>query len=172
MPSASVMWTGYHVAPKEPSIMQKRGDRDERLRPPPDLVTTPRDWTSPFGARGRCFRAERFADAFLPLWGRADDAQDRRNVLQGEVAAAQRLREPGRAGPSVELSGFVLRRSCRPVVGVLVDLWQADDAASAGDARGAVAADAWEGARDIAECRVKVLLNRGRLAIDLIMVFR
>ena len=38
------------------------------------------------------------------------------------------LREPGIAGRSVELSGIVLTRNCRPVAGVLVDLWQADDA--------------------------------------------
>jgi protocatechuate 3,4-dioxygenase beta subunit len=38
------------------------------------------------------------------------------------------LREPGIAGRPVELSGVVLTRACRPVAGVLVDLWQADDA--------------------------------------------
>jgi protocatechuate 3,4-dioxygenase beta subunit len=37
------------------------------------------------------------------------------------------LREPGIAGRPVELSGLVLTRSCRPVAGALVDLWQADD---------------------------------------------
>jgi protocatechuate 3,4-dioxygenase beta subunit len=37
------------------------------------------------------------------------------------------LREPGIAGRPVELSGLVLTRACRPVVGALVDLWQADD---------------------------------------------
>jgi protocatechuate 3,4-dioxygenase beta subunit len=37
------------------------------------------------------------------------------------------LREPGSRGRSVELSGIVLMRSCRPVSGALVDLWQADD---------------------------------------------
>src|SRR5271170_7564258 len=37
------------------------------------------------------------------------------------------LREPGIAGRPVELSGTVLTRVCRPVAGVLVDLWQADD---------------------------------------------
>lgn len=36
------------------------------------------------------------------------------------------LREPGMAGRAVELSGLVLTRSCRPVAGVLVDLWHAD----------------------------------------------
>jgi protocatechuate 3,4-dioxygenase beta subunit len=36
------------------------------------------------------------------------------------------LREPGIAGRPVELSGLVLTRACRPVVGALVDLWQAD----------------------------------------------
>jgi protocatechuate 3,4-dioxygenase beta subunit len=36
------------------------------------------------------------------------------------------LREPGIAGRPVELSGLVLTRSCRPVAGALVDLWQAD----------------------------------------------
>jgi protocatechuate 3,4-dioxygenase beta subunit len=38
------------------------------------------------------------------------------------------LRDPGVAGRPVELSGVVLTRACRPVAGVLVDLWQADDA--------------------------------------------
>ena len=37
------------------------------------------------------------------------------------------LREPGLAGRPVELSGVVLTRACRPVAGVLVDLWHADD---------------------------------------------
>jgi protocatechuate 3,4-dioxygenase beta subunit len=37
------------------------------------------------------------------------------------------LREPGVTGRPVELSGLVLTRSCRPVPGALVDLWQADD---------------------------------------------
>ncbi len=37
------------------------------------------------------------------------------------------LREPGASGRSVELTGLVLTRSCRPVAGALVDLWQADD---------------------------------------------
>jgi protocatechuate 3,4-dioxygenase beta subunit len=37
------------------------------------------------------------------------------------------LREPGVTGRPVELSGLVLTRSCRPVQGALVDLWQADD---------------------------------------------
>jgi protocatechuate 3,4-dioxygenase beta subunit len=37
------------------------------------------------------------------------------------------LREPGLAGRPVELSGFVLTRSCRPVAGALIDLWHADD---------------------------------------------
>jgi protocatechuate 3,4-dioxygenase beta subunit len=36
------------------------------------------------------------------------------------------LRE-GVAGRPAELSGLVLTRSCRPLAGVLVDLWQADD---------------------------------------------
>jgi protocatechuate 3,4-dioxygenase beta subunit len=37
------------------------------------------------------------------------------------------LREPGIAGRPAELTGFVLTRGCRPIPGVLVDLWQADD---------------------------------------------
>jgi protocatechuate 3,4-dioxygenase beta subunit len=37
------------------------------------------------------------------------------------------LREQGLAGRPVELSGFVLTRSCRPVAGALIDLWHADD---------------------------------------------
>jgi protocatechuate 3,4-dioxygenase beta subunit len=38
------------------------------------------------------------------------------------------LREPGMAGRPVELAGYVLTRSCRPVAGALVELWHADDA--------------------------------------------
>jgi protocatechuate 3,4-dioxygenase beta subunit len=45
------------------------------------------------------------------------------------------LRESGMAGRPVELSGIVLTRACRPVVGALVDLWQAD-ASGAYDNRG------------------------------------
>jgi protocatechuate 3,4-dioxygenase beta subunit len=37
------------------------------------------------------------------------------------------LREPGMPGRPVELAGYVLTRSCRPVAGALVDLWHADD---------------------------------------------
>ena len=37
------------------------------------------------------------------------------------------LREPGLAGRPVELSGFVLTRSCRPVAGALIELWHAND---------------------------------------------
>jgi protocatechuate 3,4-dioxygenase beta subunit len=37
------------------------------------------------------------------------------------------LREPGMAGRPVELAGYVLTRSCRPVGGALVELWHADD---------------------------------------------
>jgi protocatechuate 3,4-dioxygenase beta subunit len=37
------------------------------------------------------------------------------------------LREAGIPGRPVELSGFVLTRSCRPVANALVDLWHADD---------------------------------------------
>jgi protocatechuate 3,4-dioxygenase beta subunit len=37
------------------------------------------------------------------------------------------LRTPGISGRSVELSGLVLTRSCRPVRKALVDLWHADD---------------------------------------------
>jgi protocatechuate 3,4-dioxygenase beta subunit len=37
------------------------------------------------------------------------------------------LREPGLSGRPVELSGFVLTRSCRTVAGALIDLWHADD---------------------------------------------
>jgi protocatechuate 3,4-dioxygenase beta subunit len=37
------------------------------------------------------------------------------------------LREPGITGRPVELSGYVLTRSCRPVAGALLDLWHADD---------------------------------------------
>jgi protocatechuate 3,4-dioxygenase beta subunit len=44
------------------------------------------------------------------------------------------LREPG-AARSVELSGVVLTRACRPVAGALVDLWHADDKGDY-DARG------------------------------------
>jgi protocatechuate 3,4-dioxygenase beta subunit len=38
------------------------------------------------------------------------------------------LREPGIEGRPVELSGYVLTRSCRPVPGAVVDLWHADNA--------------------------------------------
>jgi protocatechuate 3,4-dioxygenase beta subunit len=37
------------------------------------------------------------------------------------------LIEPGMAGQPIELSGFVLSRSCKPVPGALVDFWQAND---------------------------------------------
>lgn len=37
------------------------------------------------------------------------------------------LRTPGISGHPVELSGFVLTRSCRPVHKALVDLWHAND---------------------------------------------
>ena len=37
------------------------------------------------------------------------------------------LREPGAGGRPLELSGFVLTRSCRPLRGAVVDLWHADD---------------------------------------------
>ncbi len=30
-------------------------------------------------------------------------------------------------GAPIELSGFILTRSCRPVAGAFIDLWQADD---------------------------------------------
>ena len=36
------------------------------------------------------------------------------------------LIEPGMGGQPIELTGFVLTRSCKPVPGALVDLWQAD----------------------------------------------
>jgi protocatechuate 3,4-dioxygenase beta subunit len=37
------------------------------------------------------------------------------------------LREPGSKGDPLELSGFVLARSCRPLRGAVVDLWHADE---------------------------------------------
>jgi protocatechuate 3,4-dioxygenase beta subunit len=37
------------------------------------------------------------------------------------------LREPDIAGRPVDLAGYVLTRSCRPVAGALVELWHADD---------------------------------------------
>jgi protocatechuate 3,4-dioxygenase beta subunit len=37
------------------------------------------------------------------------------------------LRETGTSGRWLELSGFVLTRTCRPVEGTLVDLWHADE---------------------------------------------
>lgn len=40
----------------------------------------------------------------------------------------RRLREAGMAGTTMTLSGIVVGRSCRPVAGVLVELWHADDA--------------------------------------------
>jgi len=36
------------------------------------------------------------------------------------------LIEPGMPGQPIELVGFVLTRTCKPVPGALVDLWQAD----------------------------------------------
>src|SRR5882724_9491909 len=36
------------------------------------------------------------------------------------------LIEPGMAGQPIELIGFVLSRSCKPVAGALLDFWQAD----------------------------------------------
>ena len=45
-----------------------------------------------------------------------------------KVRSPQRsdLRESGISGRPVELSGYVLTRSCRPLAGALVDLWHAD----------------------------------------------
>jgi len=37
------------------------------------------------------------------------------------------LLEAGMAGQPIELVGFVLTRDCKPVAGVLLDFWQADD---------------------------------------------
>jgi protocatechuate 3,4-dioxygenase beta subunit len=37
------------------------------------------------------------------------------------------LREAGLPGRPIELAGFILTRSCRPVAGAFIDLWQADD---------------------------------------------
>ncbi len=37
------------------------------------------------------------------------------------------LREAGSRGDEVELSGFVLTRTCRPLANALVDLWHADE---------------------------------------------
>jgi len=37
------------------------------------------------------------------------------------------LIEPGMAGQPLELVGFVLTRSCKPVSGAIVDVWQADN---------------------------------------------
>ena len=39
------------------------------------------------------------------------------------------LRVPGAGGRPLELSGFVLTRSCRPLSGAVVDLWHADEKA-------------------------------------------
>jgi protocatechuate 3,4-dioxygenase beta subunit len=36
------------------------------------------------------------------------------------------LFEPGMAGQPLELAGFVLSLSCKPVSGALIDFWQAD----------------------------------------------
>jgi protocatechuate 3,4-dioxygenase beta subunit len=38
------------------------------------------------------------------------------------------LIEPGMAGQPIEITGFVLTRSCKPVTGALIDFWQADAA--------------------------------------------
>ena len=37
------------------------------------------------------------------------------------------LREAGSRGDEIELSGFVLTRTCRPLANALVDLWHADE---------------------------------------------
>ena len=37
------------------------------------------------------------------------------------------LREAGTRGATVELTGFVLTRGCKPVAGAVVDLWHADE---------------------------------------------
>ena len=37
------------------------------------------------------------------------------------------LLETGMAGQKIELVGFVLSRGCKPLAGVLIDAWQADD---------------------------------------------
>lgn len=37
------------------------------------------------------------------------------------------LLETGMAGQKIELIGLVLSRSCKPLAGVLIDFWQADD---------------------------------------------
>ncbi len=37
------------------------------------------------------------------------------------------LLETGMAGQKIELIGFVLSRGCKPLAGVLIDFWQADD---------------------------------------------
>lgn len=37
------------------------------------------------------------------------------------------LREPGSRSDEVELSGFVLTRTCKPLANALVDLWHADE---------------------------------------------
>src|SRR5436190_20095435 len=37
------------------------------------------------------------------------------------------LLETGMAGQNIELIGFVLSRGCKPLAGVLLDFWQADD---------------------------------------------
>jgi protocatechuate 3,4-dioxygenase beta subunit len=37
------------------------------------------------------------------------------------------LIEEGMAGQPIELAGFVLTRSCKPLAGALLDFWQADD---------------------------------------------
>jgi protocatechuate 3,4-dioxygenase beta subunit len=36
------------------------------------------------------------------------------------------LIEPGMRGQPIEITGYVLSRSCRPVAGALIDVWQAD----------------------------------------------
>lgn len=38
------------------------------------------------------------------------------------------LLDPGISGPVIEISGFVLTRSCKPVARALLDFWQADAA--------------------------------------------
>jgi len=38
------------------------------------------------------------------------------------------LIEPGMSGQPIEITGFVLTRSCKPVPGALIDVWQSDAA--------------------------------------------
>ncbi|MBX9829944.1 MAG: intradiol ring-cleavage dioxygenase [Xanthobacteraceae bacterium] len=59
--------------------------------------------------------------------GEATPRQSEGPFFKPRSPARADLREPGATGRPVELSGVVLTRRCRPLMGAVVDLWHADD---------------------------------------------